>query len=61
MSSALTPASTVKEGKCEREGSAMMWGELCWKQSWHGYKDKQVLILKIKYSKEQLQRAGEGI
>lgn len=61
MSSALSPASTVKEGKREQEGSAMMWGELCWMQSWDGYEDEQVLVLKIKCSKEQLQRAGEGI
>lgn len=53
--------STVKEWKWEQEGSAMMWGELCWKQSWDGYKDEQELVLKIKCSKEQLQRAGEGI
>jgi len=32
-----------------------------WKKSWDGYKDEQVLVLKIKCSKEQLQRAGEGI
>lgn len=61
MSSVLALGSTLKEGKWEQEGSAMVWGKLCWKQSWDGYKDEQVLVLKIKYSKEQLQRAGECI
>lgn len=52
-------AQQLKEGKWEQEGFAMVAGELCWKQSWDG--DEQVLVLKIKYSKEQLQRAGECI
>lgn len=52
--SVISPGSTVREGKWEQESSAMLWGELFWEQSWNGYKDEQMLVLKIKYSKEQL-------